>query len=53
LPLEKKIILFKKFERFLGGGCVFRISRPADTNEQIKFLRILLHSDLNAFRFSA
>lgn len=45
LSLSKKITLFKKFQKVMGGGCLFIEKKPNDMSFQ-KFLTTLLHSEI-------
>ncbi|MFX0030280.1 MAG: anaerobic ribonucleoside-triphosphate reductase [Candidatus Hermodarchaeota archaeon] len=49
LSLDKRISLFKKFERLLDGGSIFEQSISASDITLSKFLSILENSEINAF----
>ena len=49
LPLKKQILLFKKFEEIIGGGCKFDYSCDSDTLLLEEQKKVLLTSNLNAF----
>ena len=53
LSLERKILLFKKFNKFLNGGSLFEISfNPEEKEKLIDHIDLILDSDLSAFKFS-
>ncbi len=45
LSLSKKITLFKKFQKIIGGGCLFMEQKPNDMSSQ-KFLKLLFQSKI-------
>ena len=45
LSLSKKIILFKKFQKIIDGGCLFIEKKANDMSFQ-KFLKTLLQSEI-------
>jgi hypothetical protein len=49
LDLNKQILLFKKFEKIIEGGCKFTYSRDFDNNNSKNVLKVLSDSKLNAF----
>jgi anaerobic ribonucleoside-triphosphate reductase len=51
LPLHKQISLFKKFERYLEGGSLFKCGPFSKLESQEKYADILFKSELNAFLY--
>lgn len=49
LPLDEKIQIFKKFEKFLDGGSLFQVKNENGKNNFIKLFKSLSNSRLNAF----
>jgi len=49
LSIDKKIALFKKFEKILDGGCVFNSLFVSDNQAREEQLRYLFQSNLKAF----
>ncbi|MBN1215058.1 MAG: hypothetical protein JXA99_06385 [Candidatus Lokiarchaeota archaeon] len=53
LPLENKIILFKKISQFIDDGAVFNVNLKPDEEDQIiPVSKIIIDSNINRFKFN-
>jgi hypothetical protein len=50
--LDKKLVIFKKFERLMDGGSLFNYPNYIKSNSKKNCLKTLFDSKLNAFKIS-